>query len=88
MNSAEQIREKLFLLEQQLNEKLPGITTALRDIHTKLKKDPEVVTLLSEEDIGILIRGLKKQVATELVTTSLKKAPKQVKKVSLDDLGI
>lgn len=67
------IKEKLAELDTALNERLPGITTILRTIHSTLKKDPDLVTVLSEEECNILVRGLKKQTATEIATTALSK---------------
>ncbi len=86
-SQAFQVQEKLALLEAKLNEAAPGIPTLLREIHQQLKKDPDVVTLLSEEECNILVQGLKKQTATEISTSALKKgAKKSLKKMTVDDL--
>lgn len=74
--SAEQafeVREKLASLEASLLEGTPGMAGLLREIHGHLKKDPDIVTLLSEEECSILVRGLKKQTSTSIATTTLKK---------------
>lgn len=39
---------------------LPNFHTALRDIHLFMAKDPEVVTILPDAEIGIIVAGLKK----------------------------
>lgn len=90
MNSpdiAYQIREKLASLEQALlsnNPEMPGI---LRDIHKQLKSDPEIVTILSPEECSVIVRGLKKQTATNIATTAISKSPKKaLSKMSVDDL--
>lgn len=84
---AYQIQEKLARLEALLNEAAPGIPTLLRDIHQQLKKDPDVVTLLSEDDCAIIVRGLKKQTNTEIATSAAKKgATKSLKQMTLADL--
>ncbi len=70
------IKEKLAQLDEGLQAQAPGLATLLRDIHTTLKKDPDVVTLLSDEECEVLVRGLKKQTATEIATAALK-APKK-----------
>jgi len=86
-DQAYQIREKLLALDEMLLEKLPGIATLLRDIHTTLKNDPDTVTLLSEEECSILVRGLKKQTATEIATAAVKKkGGKAMKNLTVDDL--
>lgn len=75
-----QIREKLLELETRLTEVQPNISTLLRDIHRELKADPDTVTLLSEEECSVLVRGLKKQTMTEIAASAIKKAPKKSQK--------
>ena len=76
-DQAYQIKEKLAALQDKLENSNPGIATLLRDIHQTLKKDPDTVTLLSEEECSILVRGLKKQTATEIATSALKSGGKK-----------
>lgn len=76
-NQAFEIQEKLARLEESLKASTPGIATLLRDIHSHLKKDPDVVTLLSEEECNILVQGLKKQTSTEIATSALKSGKKK-----------
>ena len=87
MNQAEQVREKLASLEQALLDGTPNMPTLLRDIHRQLKKDPDVVTILSDKECSILVRGLKKQTNTEITASVIKKAPtKAMKNITVDDL--
>lgn len=82
-----EVREKLAQLEAQLTEGTTNIATLLRDIHRTLKNDPDVVTILSEEECSILVRGLKKQTSTEIATTATKKkGSKAMSKMTLADL--
>jgi len=82
-----EVREKLANLEAALLEGTPNMANLLRDIHRQLKADPDVVTILSEEECSILVRGLKKQTATEIATTAIKKAPKKaLKNLTVADL--
>lgn len=86
-NQAYQIREKLATLDKLLEDSAPGITSLLRDIHSQLKKDPDVVTILSEEECAIIVKGLKKQTATEIATSAAKSKPKKsLKNMSVADL--
>jgi hypothetical protein len=81
------MQQKLASLDAALEAKLPGIATVLRDIHQQLKADSDIVTVLSEEECSIIVRGLKKQTATEITTTALKKKPsKSLKSMSVADL--
>ncbi len=77
VDQAFQIREKLALLEQQLLSATPNMPVLLREIHKNLKADPDIVTLLSEEECSILVRGLKKQTATEIATKATKTKAKK-----------
>ena len=86
-DQAFEVREKLAHLEEALTAGTPNMATLLRDIHRSLKADPDVVTILSEEECSILVRGLKKQTATEIATTATKKgAKKSLKKLTIADL--
>lgn len=86
MSQAFEVQEKLASLEQQLIENTSNISTLLRDIHKQLKADPAVVTLLSEKECSILVRGLKKQTGTEIVTTAKKKTGVALKNIDVGDL--
>lgn len=86
-DQAYEVREKLAQLEQQLTEAVPNMATNLRDIHRILKQDPDCVTLLSEEECSILVRGLKKQTNTTIATKVAKKSTKKpMSKMTVDDL--
>ncbi len=84
---AYEIKEKLARLEEALLSAAPGLPTLLRDIHQQLKKDPDVVTILTEEECNILVSGLKKQTATEIAVKAIK-APrkKAISKLTAADL--
>ncbi len=87
IDQAYQVREKLAQLEEALLSKTPNMPTLLRDIHRELKADPDVVTLLSEEECSILVRGLKKQTATVIATSAVKKGTKKaMSKMTVSDL--
>ena len=88
IDQAFQIKEKLADLQDRLEANAPGLATLLRDIHQTLKKDPDVVTLLSEEDCAVIVQGLKKQTATEIATSALKNksGKKAMSKMTVGDL--
>lgn len=86
-NVAYEVQEKVEQLKNSLLSAHPQMPILLRTIHTQLKKDPEIVTLLSEEEIGIILSGLKKQTQTEIsVTISKAGKGKSLKSTSVDDL--
>ena len=87
MNIQEQIQAKLQEIDEILISQAPGLPTLLRTIHTQLKKDQELVTLLSEEECSILVRGLKEHTKIELACTAMKSKPrKALKNMTVDDL--
>jgi len=87
-SQAFEVQEKLAQLESMLAAKVPNISTLLRDIHRTLKTDPDVVTILSDEECSILVRGLKHQTNTSISTGAIKKAKtsKAMSKITVDDL--
>jgi hypothetical protein len=86
MNLQEQITEKILTLQTQLLSQHPLMPTLLAEIHSTLRDNPDCVTLLTEEEIGVIVNGLSKQTATEIATTALKSKSKSLKQLSLDDL--
>jgi hypothetical protein len=88
MTQADQIREQLLKLQEAIHTSHPTMPVLLRQIHTVLREDPETVTILTEEEIGIIVTGLKKQTGTEITTAMVKgtKTTKTLKKMSVDDL--
>ena len=82
-----ELQEKIASLEEALLSALPTMPSLLRDIHRSLKADPENVTLLTEEEISLIVKGLEKQTSTSISTAALK-APsrKALSKLSIDDL--
>lgn len=86
-DQAFETREKLAQLEEALIAKTPNMPTLLRDIHQTLKKDPDIVTILSEEECSVLVRGLKQQTKTEIATKAVKKGgTKAISKMTVNDL--
>lgn len=82
-----EVQEKLAQLEQQLLSATPTLPALLRDIHRTLKQDPDVVTILTEEECSILVRALKVQTKTEISTGAIKKGTtKAMSRMTVADL--
>ena len=79
------LQMKISSLQDAILAAHPTMPILLREIHTILKNDPVVVTLLSEEDIAIIVSGLKQQTKTEITQSALKKKS-SLKNTSLADL--
>lgn len=84
-----EIQTKLESLQQALLESHPQMPTLLRDIHSTLKAQPEQVTLLTEDQIHLIIQGLEKQTGVHLAqatTKTTKSKTAALKSATLDDL--
>lgn len=68
------VLEKCAELEDALEKALPGFPHILKDIHETLRADPEVVTLLKEEEIAIIVKGLERHSHIAVVPAKAKKA--------------
>lgn len=82
------IQEKILALEAAVKGRLPNMPMLLKEIHGALRKDPDCVTLLKEEQIAVLISGLERQTNTYIVATvtKSKSAASILKKLTADDL--
>lgn len=87
MTPHEAISIKIGELYDAVQKTLPNMPTLLRDIHSNLKQDPELVTLLSPEEVSIIVSGLSKQTQTTITTSILSGSKgKALKKISVDDI--
>lgn len=88
MTPTEQIQEKLLSLQAAIQEANPRMPVLLQEIHRAIKNDPATVTVLSEDELAILVLGLKTHTATAIVTAKPTVASKRsLAKVSSADLG-
>lgn len=84
------LQEKLADLHGKIIDKHPAMPSLLRDIHSTLAQYPENVTLLSEQDIGIIVSGLKAHTQVQIVASTSKSAKsaslkKKISAMSDDD---
>jgi hypothetical protein len=83
----EAISIKIQELYASVQSTLPNMPTLLRDIHANLRQDPELVTLLTAEQVSIIVSGLSKQTQTTITTSILSGSKgKSLKKISVDDI--
>lgn len=81
------IKMQLAELAQALEQKQPGFKTILRDIHCKLRQDPDIVTALSDEEIGGILSAMKHHAQVDIIAPkAVKAAKKALKNVGADDL--
>jgi hypothetical protein len=88
MSPYEQIQEKITRLQDAMLASHPMMPSLLREIHTALKADPEVVTLLQEPEILVIVNGLKAQTKVEIATSVMKSksTTKALKNITLAEL--
>lgn len=86
MTPAEQLKEQIAQLQNALVTSNPGMPTMLRTIHTALRQDASLVTLLAPEEVGIVVAGLMKQTNTVIAAAVVKKSTKSLKNITLDDM--
>lgn len=85
-----EIKSKLDELSAALLSQNPQLPTLLRDIHRTLKAQPDQVTLMTEEEIHIVVQGLEKQTGSYLAAATVKPSAakkESLKKVTMDELG-
>lgn len=77
-------------LEAALLTADPTFKTTLRDVHRHLGKDPELVTLMTEEEVAMIVKGLVVFANAEVVepakAKAVKAASRALKNISADDL--
>lgn len=87
MNLSDQLKEKVLQVQSALLAAHPSLPGLLAEIHKTLKNDPAQVTLLDEDEIGILVSGLSYQTKVEIATTMAKdKTGKAMKKLTVEDI--
>lgn len=81
------VQEQIENLKAALLAAHPTMPILLREIHKTLKADPEVVTLLTEEEIGVIVNGLSSQTQTTIATSLASgKKGKSIKSIGVADL--
>jgi hypothetical protein len=82
-----QVKEKILSLEKAMLERHPRMPILLQEIHAALKAQPENVTLLPEEEICILVKGLQHQTGVFLAESVVKKKSSTGIQAKIRDLG-
>lgn len=81
------IKTRIVRLSDALEKEIPEYASILHTIHKALSKDDELTHLLSDEEIGVLIKAMKHRKNVVLVEEKSKKsAKKALKDTTLDDI--
>lgn len=83
-----ELKEKVASLATLILDKHPKMPTLLREIHTTIRSYPEQVTLLSEEEISIIVSGLAVQTNTAFAAAATKPAAAKSVTAKIKSLGV
>lgn len=84
LTNGDKVAQMIADLQEKLTTVQPGWESLLQMIHSTLQRDPDVVHLLTEEQVGIVVSGLQKK--TGLVLAVDKAKPKKGEKIQLSEL--
>lgn len=74
---------KMNKLADTIQTAHPTMPVLLMQIHKQLRADPELVTTLDEDAIGIIVSGLQIVTKTELVSVVVKESKSKAKKIAV-----
>lgn len=74
----------LKLAQDTLDPNLPG---HVREIHLMLKENPEIVSILSDDQIAVYLSARRGMAAVTIAPAKKATASKRAAKVSMDDIG-
>ena len=77
------IKERIAELQGAIDGEVPNFKTILKDIHATLRADPDVVTILTPEEIAVIVGGLEKHADLEIAGDVVKKATKGGRKAPI-----
>lgn len=90
LTAYEPFKMKLAELSQALEEEIPGFALLLRDIHREMQRDPNVVTIMTPDEIGSIVKGLTKHMDITIVpaktASGRAKAGSRTQPLTADDL--
>lgn len=82
--------EKIEMIKKLLLQQNPMMETLLKQVHTALKKDPELVHFLQPDQIGAVVKGCMEVAKVVIVATAIKKTAtasgKKLSQLTLSDL--
>jgi hypothetical protein len=86
LSTEEVLFSKLLTLQEELEKALPNYKESLREIHNLLRSDPDMVHILSEEQVGLVVAGLSKHKGVVLVEATSKGGKGKRKEITEDDI--
>jgi len=86
LDNSQQVVDRIAMLQETLRNNSPAYESLLHTIHVQLAKDPDVVHLLTEDQIGMIVAGLSKKKDVVIATTLQKSKKTSLKNIGLDQL--
>lgn len=86
LDNSQQLLGKIEDLKLKLQSNMPGYESLLFIIHKQLASDESLVHLLSDEQVGIIVAGLKKRKGIILAEVKKKKDKSSLKNIDVEDL--
>lgn len=87
LTQGEQLKGMISSLQEMLESKLPGYKEVLQRIHIQLRKDENLVHLLTEQEIGTVVAGLAQHTGVVISGAASKAAGKKAAgKITVKDL--
>lgn len=86
LDNSQQVVDRINMLQETLRANAPAYESLLHTIHVQLAKDPDVVHLLKDEQIGIIVEGLSKKKNVVIATSAAKSKKGSLKNIGLDQL--
>lgn len=77
--SGTELFDRVSQLQEALLSRHPTMPGLLRDIHTALRAQPENVTLLNEDQISVIVNGLKEQTGVVFAAAAMSTGSKGLK---------
>lgn len=74
LDASSTLTGKIDELQEQLEKKLPGYKDVLRSIHSIIKNDPDLLHILTDEQIGVIVAGLSQHKGVVIVKAEARKA--------------
>lgn len=88
MDEIATIKFKCAELQQKLQAAEPGYKNVLKEIHENIRKTPELMYALADEEIAIIVGGLQKFSGIEIAAIKVKEkiTKKQAANLTADDV--
>ena len=86
--SGNELFSKVSALQEALLDRHPSMPSILREIHTALRAQPENVTLLNEDQISVIVNGLKVQTGVSFAAAAMKPAGSKSLKAKIASQGV